>query len=226
MDCWRSTDKGQQTDAMPRILLVACGALAHEIIGILRLNPWNCFEETCLPAHWHKTPKKIPEAVRAKIHEHRSSYDRVFVCYGDCGTGGGLDQVLAEEGVERIAGPHCYSFFATGPTFDALAEEEPGSFYVSDFLVRHFDRLIITGCGLDRYPDMRDLLFSRYRRLVYLAQTEDAKLTELASKAATRLGLPLEKRRTGYGDLAASIAAAATSSPRAPLPGEFEGTAL
>jgi len=168
---------------------------------------------TCLPAGWHNTPARIPEAVRAKIRDNRSRYDRILVAYGDCGTGGLLDNVLREEGVERIAGPHCYQFFMGTAEFQALADAEPGCFFLTDYLARHFERLIIEGLGLDRHPELRDDYFGNYTKVVYLAQTEDPALQALARKAADRLGLAYEYRFTAYGELTQFIVQAATPNP-------------
>ncbi|GAB4227972.1 MAG: DUF1638 domain-containing protein [Kiloniellaceae bacterium] len=184
-----------------RTLLIACGALAREIVTMIRVNAWRHLTVSCLPASWHNTPDKIPEGVRRRIREARGRYDHILVLYGDCGTGGQLDEVLAEEGVERIAGPHCYSFFAGNETFDAMAEAEPAAFYLTDYLIRHFDRLIIKGLGLDRHPQLLELYFGNYRKLVYLAQTEDDELQARARAAAERLGLDYDYRFTGYGGL-------------------------
>ena len=185
----------------PSTLLIACGALAKEIIDVIRLNDWSHLTVTCLPAIWHNTPDKIPEAVRAKISAARGSYDRILVAYGDCGTGGLLDQVLAEEQVERIGGPHCYAFFAGLEAFEALADADPGCFYLTDYLVRHFDRLMIQGLGLDRHPELLPDYFGNYSTLIYLAQTKDTDLEARARAAADRLGLAYDYRFTGYGEL-------------------------
>jgi len=189
------------TEPQHRTLLIACGALAREIVQLIRVNAWRHLTVSCLPASWHNTPDRIPDGVRRRIREARGRYDRILVLYGDCGTGGLLDKVLAEENVERIDGPHCYSFFAGAETFDALAEAEPGSFYLTDYLVRHFDRLILQGLGLDRHPELLEIYFGNYRKLVYLAQTEEAVLLAGAKAAAERLGLAFEYHFTGYGDL-------------------------
>lgn len=196
----------------PSTLLIACGALAWEITELIRRNGWRHMAVQCLPAHWHNTPDRIPEAVRAKIRDNRERFDRIVVLYGDCGTGGLLDAVLREEGVERIDGPHCYQFFAGRSAFEAMHDAEPGTFYLTDYLVKHFDRLIIAGLGLDRYPQLRDDYFGNYRRLVYLAQTDDPALDAQAMAAAERLGLAYERRSTGYGELATFMARAAERS--------------
>ena len=186
----------------PSILLIACGALAKEILALIAANGWDHMAVTCLPAIWHNTPAKIPEGVRRKIRENRDRYDRILVLYGDCGTGGLLDRVLEEEGVERIDGPHCYQWFAGTANFDKLMDEEPGTFFLTDYIARHFDRLIWQGLGLDRHPELRDAYFGNYRKLVYLAQVDDPKLAAKAEEAAARLKLEYVYRRTGYGELA------------------------
>jgi Protein of unknown function (DUF1638) len=187
--------------APPRMLLIACGALAREVLALIRLNGWSHMELACLPAHLHNRPQRIPQAVRAKIRKARLQYARILVLYGDCGTGGALDEVLAEEGVERIPGPHCYAFYSGLDAFLAQAEAEPACFYLTDYLVRHFERLIIQGLGLHRHPDLLPLYFGNYEKLVYLAQIADPHLEQQAKAAALRLGLAYEHRPTGYGGL-------------------------
>jgi hypothetical protein len=190
------------------MLIIACGALAHEITALRRANGWDKLDVRCLPAELHNRPEKIPAAVRTLIHESRDRYGSIFVAYGDCGTGGLLDEVLREEGVERIPGAHCYEFFATAPTFAALAEAEPGTFYLTDFLLRHFDRLVIRGLGLDRHPELFSAYFGNYRKLVYLAQAPGPKSEEQAREVAARMGLEFEIRQTGYGTLGTTLATA------------------
>ena len=199
------------------LLLIACGALAHEVMAVLRMSKLEGVEVQCLPAKLHNTPQKIPAAVRAKIREERAHFERMLVLYGDCGTGGALDEVLAEEGVERIAGAHCYEFFATTPVFTEMADAEPASFYLTDFLVRHFDRLVWKGLGIDRHPELLPLYFGNYRKLIYLAQTDAPELRAKAKKAAERLGLAYEYHFTGYGDLRPTISAAAAASELLPI---------
>ena len=191
-----------------RSLVIACGALAREIVTLIRVNGWDAIEVQCLPAEWHNRPAKIPGGVRRKIREARGAFDRIFVAYGDCGTGGELDAVLEAEGVERIAGPHCYQFYAGDEAFEALHDEEPGTFYLTDYLARHFDTLILKGLGIDRHPELEPLYFGNYSRLVYLAQTRDADLETKARDAAARLGLAFTMRFTGYGALEPMLAAA------------------
>ncbi len=191
-----------------KTLVIACGALAREVLA-LKLP----LDLVCLPASLHNRPERIPEAMRAKIRANRAAYDEILCLYADCGTGGALDAVLNEEGVRRIDGPHCYAFYAGEAVFDALAEEEPGTFYLTDFLVRHFDALVIRGLGLDRYPQLRDDYFGAYRRVVYLAQVDDPATTAKAEAAAERLGLAFERRFTGLGGLASFLNAAQEKEP-------------
>jgi Protein of unknown function (DUF1638) len=195
----------------PRVLVVGCGALARELVALTKDLP--NVDITCLPATLHNRPGGIPAAVRERIRRRRAGYDRVFVAYADCGTGGLLDPVIAEEGVERLAGAHCYEFYATSPEFARMVEDEPGTFFLTDFLARNFDRLVIKGLGLDRHPELRDQYFGNYQRLVYLAQTDDPAPAVVARRAAQRLGLRYEQRSTGYGQLATTIAAVAAGRP-------------
>ncbi|MAA98589.1 MAG: hypothetical protein CMN87_11280 [Stappia sp.] len=185
--------------ARERVLVIACGALANEVLAIVRANELDHVDLTCLPAKLHNHPDRIPEAVREAIGKARSDYRHILIGYGDCGTGGLLDQVLAEEGVERIEGAHCYAFFAGLDVFDAEAEAEPGTFYLTDFLARHFETLVIRPLGLDTWPDLRDAYFGHYTRLLYLEQARDPEIEARARAAAERLGLAYEKRVTGYG---------------------------
>jgi hypothetical protein len=197
------------------MLIIACGALAHEITALRRANGWDKLDVRCLPAELHNRPERIPAAVRELIRESRARYRSIFVAYGDCGTGGMLDAVLREEGVERIPGAHCYEFFATGPVFSELAEAEPGTFYLTDFLLRHFDRLVIRGLGLDRHPELFSSYFGNYRKLVYLAQAPAAQSQDQARAIAGRMGLEFEYRKTGYGTLETKLVAAVNHNEEA-----------
>jgi hypothetical protein len=191
----------QAGPAAPKTLLITCGALAREVLAVVEANGWRHLEVTAVPAILHNRPERIPEAVRRKIRGAGDGYAQILVLYGDCGTGGLLDAMLAEEGVERIPGPHCYSFYAGEAVFDALAEARPGTFYLTDYLVRHFESLMIRGLGLDRNPELKDQYFANYTDLVYLAQSHDAALEVLARAAAGRLGLAYSYRYTGFGEL-------------------------
>jgi hypothetical protein len=185
----------------PRIAVLACGALAREVLAVVRLNGWTHVDVRCLPAKLHLRPALIAPAVDARLSELAGSYEHFFVAYGDCGTNGALDDVLADHGAERLPGLHCYAFFAGDAVWEALEDEEPGTFYVTDFLARHFDALVWRPLKLDLYPELREDVFGNYRRLVYLAQTEDEGLTARAGDAAARLGLAFERRVTAYGEL-------------------------
>ena len=182
------------------VLVIGCGALAKELLDVVRINRLDNIRVECLPAILHNHPEKIPDAVRSKL-EKSSGYQTIFVAYGDCGTGGRLDAVLDEYGVERLPGAHCYQFFAGLELFDSLHEQEPGTLYLTDYLARNFERLIWRGLGLDRWPSLVDDYFANYRRVVHIAQTNDAARTVEASSAARRLGLAYERRFVGYGVL-------------------------
>ncbi len=192
------------------LTVIACGALAREITRLIAVDKLHWVTLACLPATLHNHPERIPAAVRDAIHRARERGAlRIVVAYADCGTGGLLDEVLAEEGVARLAGAHCYAAYAGQDAFAALAEAEPGTFYLTDFLARQFDTLIIEGLGLDRHPELRDVYFGNYTRLVFLAQSDDPVLTAKAEAAAGRLGLAFERIFTGMGELASFIQAAA-----------------
>jgi Protein of unknown function (DUF1638) len=191
------------------VLLIACGALAREIVALIELNHWPHMDVQCLPAIWHNTPEKITPAVRGRIQAARPNYHKIFVLYGDCGTGGLLDAMLAEEGVERIAGPHCYAFFSGNDAFTAQADDDMTAFFLTDYLARHFDTLVWQGLGLDRHPELLPMYFGHYTKIVYLAQTQDEGLNAKAQAAARQLGLSYERRATGYGDLATTMTAVA-----------------
>ena len=182
-----------------RILLLACWALARELIDLRDANGWDHMDLHCLPAILHNTPDRIPDAVRAAVEKHHAGYETILVVYADCGTGGMLQKACAELGVEMIEGPHCYSFFEGNAAF--AAREEFTAFYLTDFLVRQFDAFVTKPLGLDRHPELRDMYFAHYETLVYQAQTDDPELTKKAQICADRLGLRFERRFTGYGDL-------------------------
>ncbi len=184
----------------PSVLVIGCGALATEILDVVVENRLENIRVECLPAILHNRPEKIPGAVRAKL-EAANDYDRVFVAYGDCGTGGKLDEVLEEYGVERLPGDHCYQFYAGIDQFREIHDQELGTFFLTDYLAHHFERLIWRGLGLDRWPELRDEYFKDYKRVVYLAQQDDPSRTEEARLAAQRLGLEFERRYVGYGEL-------------------------
>jgi hypothetical protein len=187
--------------------VIACGALAREIAALRRANGWTHVDVICLPPELHNRPERIARAVREQIHRHRPDYADIFVAYGECGTRGALDAVLSEEGVERIAGAHCYEFYATPAVFAALADVEPGTFYLTDFLLRHFERLVIRALGIDRHPELLPVYFGNYRRLVYLAQAPKLDAESRAQAIAARLGLEYRFESTGYGGLEQGLTA-------------------
>jgi hypothetical protein len=191
--------------ATPATLVIACGALAREIVALRTLNNWPHMAVQCLPADLHNRPDKIPALVRDKIRAARGQFTSIFVAYADCGTGGLLDAVLAEEGVERIPGAHCYEFFAGTQAFEQLAEQEIGTFYLTDFLLKHFDRLILRGLGIDKHPELLPIYFGNYTKLTYLAQISTLENVAAGEAAAKRLGLAFEHHVTGYGGLAHSL---------------------
>ncbi|VDC30826.1 DUF1638 domain-containing protein [Pseudogemmobacter humi] len=198
------TGGGLAPEGAGRILLIACGALAREILDLKRANGWDHLDLQCLPANLHLWPDRITLAVEAAVKEHRAAYDRIFVVYADCGTGGLLAAKCAELGVEMVEGPHCYSFFEGNEAF--AERDEFTAFYLTDFLVRQFDAFVWRPMGLDRHPELRDMIFGNYEKLVYQAQTEDPALDAKARDCADRLGLAYERRFTGYGDLTGALA--------------------
>jgi len=205
------TSSGTAPTGQGRVLIIACGALAREIIDLKSTHGWDHLDLTCLPAILHNHPDRITDAVRDAVAKHREAYQSIFVAYADCGTGGLLQAACSELGVEMIAGPHCYSFFEGNDQF-ADHEDEITAFYLTDFLVRQFDAFVIKPLGLDRHPELRDMYFGHYEKLVYQAQTDDPALTEKAQRAADTLGLAFERRFTGYGDLAVVLDAQARRS--------------
>ena len=201
----RLTTDGYDETGKGRILLLACGALAREILDLKNRNGWDHMDLTCLPAILHVHPEKITQAVEDVIAKHREQYDQVFVVYADCGTGGLLQQACDRLGVEMVKGPHCYSFFEGNEAFAAKGEDETTAFYLTDFLARQFDAFVWKPLGLDRHPQLRDMYFGNYTKLVYQAQTDDPALTARAQECAERMGLDFERRLTGYGDLETTL---------------------
>ncbi|MGH8958721.1 MAG: DUF1638 domain-containing protein [Acidimicrobiia bacterium] len=197
---------------MNRVLIIACGALARELGDVLKTSRLDWVDIECLPAVLHNTPQLITDAVRERIDRATGRYEQIFVGYADCGTGGMLDRLLEERGIERLPGAHCYEFFAGADRFARLHDEDPGTFYLTDFLVKHFDRLVWQGLGLDRWPELRDDYFGNYRRVIYLSQVESDDLVSRAKEAAVKLGLAFEHHHVGYGDFQPAIAVAARSA--------------
>ena len=201
------THQGLECRDHGRILLIACGALAREVLALKFANGWSHMDLHCLPANLHLWPDRIPDAVEQMVLRQRESYEKIFILYADCGTGGLLQARCAKLGVEMMAGPHCYSFFEGNALFETLAEQEFTAFYLTDFLVRQFDSFVWKPMGLDRHPELRDMYFGNYTKLVYQAQTDDQMLDLKAQECAHRLGLAYERRFTGYGDLYAELVA-------------------
>jgi len=203
------TNEGLAASGAGPILLLACGALAHEVLALKRINGWDHMDLTCLPAKLHLYPDKITEAVEEAVKKHREKYEQIFVLYADCGTGGLLEAKCEELGVDMLQGPHCYSFFQGVEDFGSKIDDEFTSFYLTDFLVKQFDAFVWRPMGLDKHPELRDIIFGNYTQLVYQAQTKDPKLVEKAKECADRLGLEYVYRFTGYGDLEREMASKA-----------------
>ena len=196
-------DQGLAPQGAGKVLLLACGALAREILAVKEGNGWDHMTLACLPAILHNTPEKIVPAVRDAVAKHRDSFDKIFVVYADCGTGGLLKAACDEMGVDMVDGPHCYSFYDGNAAFEA--RNEVTSFYLTDFLCRQFDAFVTKPLGLDRHPELRDMYFGNYEKLVYQAQSRDGALEEKAKACAEFLGLEYEYRFTGYGDLETAL---------------------
>jgi hypothetical protein len=195
---WPAPDGG-------RLLILACGAIAREVLAVVAASGWAHVDVRCLPAKLHSRPELIAGAVDAKLAELKPHYDGVFLAYADCGTGGALDRVLERHDVERLPGDHCYGFLTGNDTWLALHDADPATFYLTDFLARHFEALVVRGLKLDRHPELIGAMFGNYERILYLAQTDDEALTAKARDAAAFLGLAFERRRTGYGELVPAL---------------------
>lgn len=190
---------------MGRLLVIGCGALAEELSALKRANQWTALDIKCLDAALHNRPERIADRLESVLAQYHAEYTNILIAYADCGTGGAVDGVARQFNAQRLPGAHCYEFYATSPVFEALADAEPGTFYLTDFLVRHFDRLVIEEMKLDEHPELEEMLFGRYRKVVYLAQVDSSELLDEAERAATRLKLPLEVVTTGYGLLAKTV---------------------
>ena len=190
---------------MGRLLVIGCGALAEELAALKRANHWTRLDIKCLDAALHNRPERIADRLESVLAQHHAEYTNILIAYADCGTRGAVDRVAQQFNAQRLPGAHCYEFYATSPVFAALAEAEPGTFYLTDFLARHFDRLVVEEMKLDEHPELEEMLFGRYRKVVYLAQGDSSELLDQAERAATRLKLPLEVVTTGYGLLAKKV---------------------
>lgn len=189
----------------PRVLILACGALATEIRDIARLHEFGNVTLECLPGILHNRPSEIPDAVRARLDRHRGHYDRILLGYADCGTAGELADIAAQEGIEMLPGAHCYQVFAGHDRFESMHNGDPTAFYLTDYLVKHFDRIILQGLGIDAHPELRDLYFGNYTTMIHLAQTDDPELDARARACAERLDLAHQRIDTTYGDLEPAV---------------------
>jgi hypothetical protein len=199
---WPSAD---ETDRTGRVALVACGALAQPAQRIATAAGWP-LDVHPLPPLLHNSPREIAPEVRALVERLAPSYDRVVVGYADCGTYGAIDDVCVELGVPRMDGLHCYDVYAGSATIERLMADQPGTYLLTDFLVRSFARTVEQELGLDRWPELRDDYFGHYTRVVWLAQRpDDEELQALAGDAARRIGLPLVVMPTGESGLAESL---------------------
>ncbi|KAA0701152.1 DUF1638 domain-containing protein [Neorhizobium sp. P12A] len=191
-----------------KVHVIACGAIAREILAVSRINSLDHIDLHCLPAILHCYPQKIaPELEKAIAEARAKGFEKIFIGYADCGTGGDIDKICEREGIERLSGPHCYSFFTGNEEFAARADEDFTSFFLTDFLARQFDTFVVKTLGLDRHPELKEMYFGNYRKLVYISQEEDPGLQEKARQAADYLGLEYEYRFTGYGDLGKELLA-------------------
>lgn len=187
------------------VLVIACGALAREIAALKQSYGWDHLHLKCIDANLHNRPALIPGRLREKIRRYKNRYEQIFVAYADCGTGGEIDKVIEAEGIERLPGAHCYQFFAGAERFAALADAEPGTFYLTDFLAQHFDQFVTKPLKLTEHPELRDAYFGNYRRLVFLSQTDNSAHLAAAKKAARQLDLEFEHVHCGYGALQTSL---------------------
>jgi len=203
---------GNRSPERDAVLVLACGALARELKAVIDVNHLSNIVVECLPAALHNRPADIPGAIRARLPAAKAEYGRVLIGYADCGTGGELDRICDEEAVERLPGPHCYQFFAGTDRFTTMHAADPAAFYLTDFLARHFDRLILDGLGITAHPELEAVYFGNYTKVVYLAQTDDPALDAAARAAAERLGLEYERVATGYGELETTMVAFAETS--------------
>jgi len=202
----RALDR-QAASKVKSTLVIACGAIAHELVAVLKANQWDHTEIKCLPAEWHNTPDKIVPAIREILSEKTDSFQRVFIAYGDCGTGGKLDTLIAEQhalgnkNIERLGGDHCYAFFAGLDNFASISNDDIGTFYLTDYLAANFDRLILEDLGIKAHPELLSMYFGNYNRLVYLSQQDKPELLETAKQAAKHIHTGLESFDTALSGI-------------------------
>lgn len=196
---------------MTRTLVLGCGAIAHELVAVFKANNWTHIDIQCLPAEWHNTPDKIVPALREKLNENAQKYSKIFIAYGDCGTGGRLDALIREqqanglEHIERLPGDHCYAFFAGVDNFNSIYADDIGTFYLTDYLAANFERLILDDLGITKHPELLPMYFGNYTRLVYLSQQQSPDLLEKAKQAAEQLSLSFEHIPTGLEQFDSSL---------------------
>ena len=183
------------------ILIIGCGAIAHEVKEIIRLNNWDNIRLQCLNADLHNTPKILPKKIKEAIDSNINDYSKIFLAYADCGTGGLIDLILKDYDIERLDGAHCYEFYSGSSVFKELSEKEIGTFYLTDFLVKNFDRLVIDGLGIQKYPSLKEDYFKNYKNVVYLAQKQDNVLESKARECADYLNLEFSTLFTGLNNL-------------------------
>ncbi|MGI9350630.1 MAG: DUF1638 domain-containing protein [Rhizobiaceae bacterium] len=203
-----------ETDASlekkPKLRVIACGMIAREVLAVNQQLGYEHIDLKCLPASYHHHPEKIAPHMDLAIQTARDEgYEHIFVGYADCGTSGELDKICEKHGVERVSGPHCFSFYMGNQTFLEAEDEYLTTFFLTDFIVRHFETFMKQPLGLDKHPELLELYFANYTRALYLAQTKDPELEGMARAAADFLGLEYEYRFTGYGDLTDAIAESA-----------------
>ncbi|MEC9316222.1 MAG: DUF1638 domain-containing protein [Actinomycetota bacterium] len=189
-----------------RLLVLGCGALAREFSQLFELNGLGEVTLECLPASLHNRPEQIPQRVRERLEAAVNDFDQILLGYGDCGTAGALDLLCEEFSVDRLPGAHCYEFFLGEGIFEQLHDSEPATFYLTDYLAKHFDRLVFEGLGISSHPELLEIYFGNYKRVVFLTQTNSAELRSAACDAATKIGLPLEVIEAGYGQLETAVA--------------------
>ena len=190
---------------MSSTALVICGALGREVKDIVDRRGWDV-DIYGVSALLHLYPGRIVEELREKLHALRPRYEHLVVVYGECGMTGRLEPILEEVGAARVRGPHCYEMLAGAELFERVSDEKPGTFFLTDWLVRNFDRAVVRGLGLDRYPELKDMLFGNYEAVLYLRQLPNLRLAAKAAEVAAYLGLPLEIRDVGLGELEARLA--------------------
>jgi len=204
-----TSDETTREQTTPSVLVLACGALARELLAVVELNSLSNVTVECLPGELHMRPERIVPALEERLAHHEASdsepYDRILIGYGDCGTSGLLDELCATHRLERLPGDHCFQFFAGGEHYLRMQDDEPGTFYLTDYLAKHFDRFVIAALGIDRHPELAAMYFGNYKRLVYLCQVPDAKVEDKARAAAERLGLDFDMVQTGYGELEPAV---------------------